>query len=88
VTYEIDWTTAALREVRKLDHQVARRVLVAVSKLATQPRPAGSRPIAGQPSGMMRLRVGDYRVIYQIEDERIVITIVRVAHRREAYRDL
>jgi mRNA interferase RelE/StbE len=88
VTYEIEWAASALRELRKLDHQAARRVLVAVSKLAVDPRPSASRPLAGQPSGTMRLRVGDYRVIYHVEDQRVTITVVRIAHRREAYRDL
>lgn len=88
MTYQIEWTTAALREVRKLDKQAARRVLVAVTKLADNPRPAGARALAGQPQGVMRIRVGDHRVVYHVEDDLIVVTVVRVAHRREVYRDL
>jgi mRNA interferase RelE/StbE len=88
LTYEIEWAASALRELRKLDHQATRRILVAVSKFATDPRPSASRALSGQPSGTMRLRVGDYRVIYHVEDQRVVVTVVRVAHRREAYRDL
>jgi mRNA interferase RelE/StbE len=88
VPYEIEWTAPALRELRKLDRQIARRVVLAVSKLALDPRPAGTRELVGQPAGVRRLRVGDYRVIYQIEDDRLVVAVVRVAHRREAYRDL
>jgi len=87
VTYEIEWTAPALRELRKLDQQVARRVLAAINRLARDPRPAGARALAGHPNGVLRLRVGDYRVIYQIEDSRVVVTVVRVAHRREVYRD-
>lgn len=87
--YQVEWTTPALRELRKLDKPVARRVLAAVTKLAATPRPVGARALAGQPAGVMRLRVGDYyRVIYQVEDDRVVVTVVRVAHRRDAYRDL
>jgi mRNA interferase RelE/StbE len=63
-------------------------VLRAVSKLATDPRPAGVRAMTGQPTGTMRLRVGNYRVVYVIEDQRVHVVVVRVAHRREVYRDL
>lgn len=84
--YEIEWTTPALRELRKLDHAVARRVVAAVGKLAVTPRPAGSRALVGHPAGVMRIRIGDYRVIYQVEDDLVLVTVVRVAHRRDAYR--
>jgi mRNA interferase RelE/StbE len=84
---QIEWTAPALRELRKLDKVVARRILAAVTKLAGTPRPAGSRPLTGQPAGVMRLRVGDYRVIYQVEDDRLLVAVVRMAHRRDVYRD-
>ncbi len=86
VNYELEWAAAALRELRKLDRQTARRVLRAVTGLAADPRPAGVRALSGQPAGTMRLRVGDYRVVYVVEDEQLRILVVRVAHRREVYR--
>lgn len=86
MAYEIEWTTSALRELRKLDAATAHRVLMAVTRLADDPRPQGARVLVGEPSGVLRIRVGDYRVIYHVEDERIVVTVVRVAHRREVYR--
>jgi mRNA interferase RelE/StbE len=86
VSYEIEWTTRALRELRKLDKAAARRVLRAVTRLADDPRPAGVRALVGEPSGTLRLRVGDYRVVYPVEEGRIVVTVVRVGHRREVYR--
>ena len=98
MSYEIEWAGSALRELRKLDKQTARRVLRAVTGLAADPRPAGVRALVGQPAGVralvgqpagtMRLRVGDFRVVYVIEDEEIRILVVRVAHRREVYRGL
>jgi mRNA interferase RelE/StbE len=88
VSYEIEWAGPALRELRKLDRQTARRVLRAVTGLAADPRPAGVRALSGQPAGTMRLRVGEFRVVYVIDDGEIRILVVRVAHRREVYRGL
>ncbi|WP_261569536.1 type II toxin-antitoxin system RelE family toxin [Frankia gtarii] len=86
--YAIEWTTSALRELRTLDATATRRVLRAVTRLAADPRPPGTRAPAGQPAGVLRIRVGGHRVIYHADDGRILVTIVRVAHRREVYRDL
>lgn len=86
MTYEVEWSTRALRELRKVDEVAARRIALAVTRLAIEPRPAGVRALVGEPSGTMRLRVGNYRVIYLIDDGRIVVTVVRVVHRREVYR--
>ena len=88
MSYEIEWAGPALRELRKLDRQTARRVLRAVTGLAADPRPAGVRALSGQPAGTMRLRVGEFRVVYVIDDGEIRILVVRVAHRREVYRGL
>ena len=88
MSYEIEWAGPALRELRKLDRQTARRVLRVVTGLAADPRPAGVRALSGQPAGTMRLRVGEFRVVYVIDDGEIRILVVRVAHRREAYRGL
>jgi len=88
VSYEIEWAGPALRELRKLDRQTARRVLRVVTGLAADPRPAGVRALSGQPAGTMRLRVGEFRVVYVIDDGEIRILVVRVAHRREVYRGL
>jgi mRNA interferase RelE/StbE len=84
VAYALEWTARALRELRKLDASAARRILTAVARLAGEPRPPGARALVGEPSGVFRLRVGDYRVIYQVDDDRVVVTVARVAHRREA----
>jgi mRNA interferase RelE/StbE len=86
VKYEVEWTTRALRELRKLDKPAARRVLLAVTRLADDPRPPGARRLVGEPSGTVRLRVGDYRVVYLVDEGRILVTVVRVGHRREVYR--
>ncbi|MDQ3763868.1 MAG: type II toxin-antitoxin system RelE/ParE family toxin [Actinomycetota bacterium] len=88
MSYEIEWSAPALRELRKLDKPLARRILTAVTKLGVDPRPPGVRVLTGQPQGTMRLRVGDYRVVYVVQDHLVLVTVVRIAHRREVYRDL
>lgn len=88
MSYEIEWTAPALRELRKLDKPIARRVLTAVTKLGVDPRPPGVRALTGQPSGTLWLPIGDYRLVYLVQDDLILVTVVRIAHRREMYREL
>ncbi|MGH3897185.1 MAG: type II toxin-antitoxin system RelE family toxin [Pseudonocardiaceae bacterium] len=88
MSYEIEWTSPALRELRKPDKPVARRVLAAVTKFGLNPRRSGTLALTGYPPGTMRLRIGDYRVVYVVRDDMVLVTVVRVARRREAYRNL
>lgn len=88
MSYEIEWTASALRALRKLDQPVARRLLVAITKLGVDPRPAGARTLTGQPAGTTRLRVGDYRALYVVQDDVLLVTVVKLAHRGEVYRGL
>ena len=83
--YSIEVRPAALKSLRKLDPPTARRVLGAIERLADDPRPAGVKALAGSP-GLLRLRVGDYRVVYRVEDGRLLIVVVHLVHRREVYR--
>ena len=80
--YRIEFTSAAARQVRKLDRPARTRLL---ESLASSPRPDGVKKLASTENAW-RIRVGDYRIIYSIEDDVLVVTVVRVAHRREAYR--
>lgn len=83
--YRVEFTSAAARQVRKLDRPVRTRLLNAIESLAYSPRPDGVKKLASTENAW-RIRVGDYRIIYSIEDDVLVVTVVRVAHRREAYR--
>lgn len=85
MVYAIEFTTAAARQVRKLPRPVRDRVLDAIEDLADDPRPHGSRKLAGEDTAW-RIRVGVYRVIYDVHDKELLITVVRAAHRREVYR--
>ncbi len=58
-----------------------------IDALATTPRPRGASALQGHP-GVLRIRVGDYRIIYQVQDDLLTVLILRVAHRREVYRGI
>jgi mRNA interferase RelE/StbE len=81
--YGIELRPAAVRALRKLDPPVARRLQAAIALLAEDPRPPASRPLRGRPA--WRVRVGDYRVIYTIEDDVLLIVVVTLGHRRDVY---
>ena len=85
MTYRIDVAPATARELRKLDPPARRRIQAAVELLAEAPRPPTAKPLVDS-GGAWRVRVGDYRIVYDIEDDRLVILVLRVAHRREVYR--
>ncbi|MEO5333000.1 MAG: type II toxin-antitoxin system RelE/ParE family toxin [Magnetococcus sp. YQC-5] len=69
----------------RMDAGIRRRILHAAYLLAHDPRPPGSKKLAGV-ADTWRIRVGDYRIIYIIEDDRLVVLIVKIGHRREVYR--
>lgn len=85
MTYRVELTSAAARQVRKLTRPVRDRVLTAIEALAEEPRPRGSRKLAGEETAW-RIRIGDHRVLYDVVDEVVTVTVVRVGHRREVYR--
>ena len=82
--YRIEFRPAALRELRKIDRSTQPRIQGAISLLAIDPRPPASRPLRGRDG--YRLRVGDYRIIYTIDDGVLLIVVVSIGHRRDVYR--
>jgi len=75
----------AVKAIAQLPRAEQQRVRAAIDLLADEPRPPGCVALAGEES-VYRVRVGDYRILYEVIDDRLVIHVVRVAHRREAYR--
>ena len=67
------------------DQQLRRRITSALHGLSENPRPVGSIKLS-DPEALYRIRVGDYRVLYQIQDAILLVLVVRIAHRREVYR--
>lgn len=85
MTYGITLAPAAARQLRKFDPQARRRIQAALELLATDPRPPAATRLVGG-TGEWRVRTGDYRVVYEIEDDRLLVLILRVGHRRDVYR--
>lgn len=85
--YAIYFKPSADKQLAKLPQDVQRRIVAAVDDLANDPRPAGVVKIAGD-DNLWRIRVGDYRVVYEIHDDRLLVLVIRVAHRKDVYRGL
>ena len=68
-----------------LEPSLAARILTRIEALGAEPRPAGCRKLRGA-NDLWRLRIGDYRVIYMIDDDVLLVVVVTVGHRREVYR--
>ena len=75
----------AREELAALERSVRHRLLAAIERLVTNPRPAGSKKLAGRAA--WRIRVGEYRVIYEITDKRLVVLVIRVGHPHDVYRE-
>ena len=85
MTYRIIIARGAAKTFRGLHPQVAARLKAAIQELAEDPRPPGSLQLSGG-EGELRIRVGDYRIIYEVHDDELVILVLQVGHRREVYR--
>ncbi|MBX3144353.1 MAG: type II toxin-antitoxin system RelE/ParE family toxin [Trueperaceae bacterium] len=86
-TYSVGFTNAALKELARLDRASQVRVLKATKLLATHPRPPSAKRLKSSHE-MWRIRVGDNRVIYTLDDEHRVVTVAKIGHRSSVYRGL
>lgn len=83
--YRVELLPGARRQFEKLALAVRHRLQTAIDRLESDPRPPGVKHLSG-PDGLLRVRVGDYRIIYWVIDDRLVVLIIRIGHRREVYR--
>lgn len=82
MTYAIEVARAAARQLGKLDPPVRRRIQAAVELLAEEPRPPGATKLVGG-DGEWRVRTGDYRIVYEIHDDVLLVLVVALGHRRD-----
>ncbi len=84
MTSEVALAPAAARQLRKSDPQVRRRIQAAIELLATEPRPPAATRLVGG-AGEWRVRTGDYRIVYEIQEGRLLVLVLSAGHRREIY---
>ncbi len=82
--YSIELVPSAAKAFAKLPLASRNRVQVAIDGLAANPFPAGAKKLHGEAA--YRIRVGDYRIIYEVQHGRLTILVIRIGHRREIYR--
>jgi mRNA interferase RelE/StbE len=87
MSYSVEFRPSARKDIQRLPNDVFRRVQRRIDALAGNPRPPKCVKLAGHTS-LYRLRVGDWRVVYAVDDRRQLATVTVVAHRRESYRGL
>lgn len=83
--YAITFARSARRELEAIDRSLSLRILAKIEELATEPRPPGCLKLQSR-GGLWRLRVGDYRVVYSVDDSEKIVDVVVIRHRRDVYR--
>lgn len=81
--YQIIIERTARKDIQKINKSDQLDVIKAISELADDPRPVGCKKLKGRTA--WRIRVGDYRVIYEIHDDLLIITVITAGHRRDIY---
>lgn len=85
MSYRIAFAPSAARQLRKLDPPARRRIQAAIELLAVDPRPPAATQLVGG-AGEWRVRTGDYRIVYEIHDGRLLVLVLAVGHRRDISR--
>ena len=82
--YRIDYAPAAAKQLRKFDREIYVRIRPVIDALADNPRPSGCTVLTVEKR--YRIRVGDFRIVYEIHDSRLLVLVVRIGHRSSVYR--
>ncbi|WP_392479439.1 type II toxin-antitoxin system RelE/ParE family toxin [Nostoc sp. C110] len=86
MSYEVKFSRGAKKQFRKLPIDVQQRIQTKINDLAIEPRPNGVKKLQGDDNSY-RVRVGDYRVVYEIGDDVLIVTVIKIGHRSEIYKD-
>lgn len=82
--FSIEVAPAAVRQIKKLDRAVQQRIVASIEKLSENPRPPGCLKLSGR-GDIYRIRVADFRILYTVADERLIVLVLKVGHRRDVY---
>ena len=85
MSYQVEFTRPADKQLKALSINIQERLRPKIASLAQEPRPIGSVKLQGN-DDLYRIRVGTYRVIYKIQDDRLLVLVVKIGHRRDVYR--
>lgn len=85
MAYTVELKPSAAKALEALPKPDQRRIAARIDTLATDPRPVGVKKLEGE-DDLYRVRVGDYRIVYQIQARRLIVLVVRIAHRHDVYR--
>jgi len=85
MAYEVVLKPSAAREFRKLPKPIRKRIGKKIDELAENPRPPDAKALAGE-EGFLRVRAGEYRIVYTVQDRALIVLVVRIGHRRDIYR--
>jgi mRNA interferase RelE/StbE len=83
--YQIFWKKSAIKDLKSLPGYIARKITEVVENLQTNPRPEGARKLELL-THHYRLRIGDYRIVYSVQDNILVIEIIKIGHRKDIYK--
>ena len=83
MSYRIELRPAAIRALKRIDHQDRDRIRGAIALLGQDPRPPGAKALQGRDG--LRVRVGNYRIIYTVHDDVLLVVVVTLGHRHDVY---
>ena len=86
MVYQVIVKPSVRKAIRRLDRATQAKMIRLLEALAREPRPVGVVKLVGD-DNLWRVRIGDYRVVYEIHDRRLIVMVVRVAHRKDVYRE-
>ena len=82
-SYKVYFRKSAAKELEKLPQKALRRIVERIESLANDPRPTGCEKLTGQQ--LYRIRQGDYRIVYSIQDNELTIWVIKIGHRKDVY---
>jgi mRNA interferase RelE/StbE len=85
MTYQIEFKARAKKELARVPREFAKKIIVEIAALALNPRPNGSKKLVGA-EHTYRIRVGNYRVLYSVLEQQLIIEVIKIGHRKEVYK--